>query len=307
MKAVLSIILTTLVMIFSLFIYVSCDDDDDDDDSNSAADCEELISGTYESCDLSLESMSASEAYVLCVEDNGPWDCLFACIADDDVNGCNDFALCAESNCDVSTDEGSNGNGQDDDDNSNDPINVTCEIEGLDIHLERTSTYENVLRFYIYRSVHAENDYSQVGTVTGNLFNFTDAGISEEGNFDYTVAAEYEIDGNTSVSDMSDFINCITAPNMPYVTLVDYGYYYAGLITIFWEDESDMEKQFRIYRKDDQNGEYKAIDTTDKNMTGYAYPPGSWAEEGKVYYHGVAACNNSGCSEIDDGNGVIIW
>jgi len=91
------------------------DDDDGDPDDVSCSDLLELL---YNTCDLSIrsggENLSGDQAYDMCKEDDGPWDCIRECSVHDDVDNCSDFVLCLTQLCEVSTSGG--GSGGDDDD-----------------------------------------------------------------------------------------------------------------------------------------------------------------------------------------------
>jgi hypothetical protein len=60
----------------------------------------------------------SSEAGDLCENDEGPWECLFTCAANDKVTGCNSYRMCLEDLCGLSLYSSGSSSGDDDDDDA---------------------------------------------------------------------------------------------------------------------------------------------------------------------------------------------
>ena len=96
----------------------SCEEDGSDDDSydddSASIDCNDLIEMIYNSCGLTIvregANVNADLAVSLCDEGDGAWECIFECSTSSTVNGCDDFASCMASVCDVVTKGESKGN-----------------------------------------------------------------------------------------------------------------------------------------------------------------------------------------------------
>ncbi|MCZ7582140.1 MAG: DUF6055 domain-containing protein [Deltaproteobacteria bacterium] len=98
--------------------FVGDDDDDDDDDAGGEQSCDDLVSDIYFGCDFAIEDsggdLSGDEAYAMCTDDNGPWDCLYECA--DVVGSCDEFDACAAEMCKVTLSSTAGGGDDDDDD-----------------------------------------------------------------------------------------------------------------------------------------------------------------------------------------------
>ena len=159
-------------------------------------------------------------------------------------------------------------------------IELSCEGLQYGVYLTWSTNIENVLTYFVFRSAPNVNDFKQVGTVIANLENFTDEFLYE-GNYDYSVSAEYQpLDQQAStLSDLSNTVNCYSAPNPPYDFYgefdCDYDYYYPYysncVVRLYWDDESMIETKYILERKiyGSSDSSYTHIAELEKDRTSY--------------------------------------
>ncbi len=125
--------LAALLLVAALFAGCADDDDDDDDGDGGGGNCADTVATIYDVCIASLqisdEEINSAEAYELCLEGQGPWDCMAGCADLVILDDCSDFTQCVIDSCEVelffSEDDDDLNDDVDDDanDDANDDLN----------------------------------------------------------------------------------------------------------------------------------------------------------------------------------------
>jgi V8-like Glu-specific endopeptidase len=82
--------------------------------------CNEALNLIYGECGMEITSGGVSsnrdQSFAWCMQNQGPWECIFGCVDHPDVDGCSDLTDCLAEKCDVHTSSGSDSGDDDDDD-----------------------------------------------------------------------------------------------------------------------------------------------------------------------------------------------
>ena len=147
----------------------------------------------------------------------------------------------------------------------NAPADLQASVENYTVHLSWVDTSYLEVGNIIERRINSA-DWDTIGTTPHNVTQYTDDTLAQAEQFvEYRVRA-YAIDGGTIYSPYSDVVSIefgVAAPTSVTVTVDS-----ETLNTISWEDESNVEIGYEIYRKIG-NGGYEYLSSVDENTTVY--------------------------------------
>jgi|GEM_PF-448032 len=146
----------------------------------------------------------------------------------------------------------------------------------------------------IERKTGTSGTYAQIGTTNTNVVTFTDNTGVPGTTYYYRVCA-YNSQGNSSYSNESSAACSFNAPTNLTSSANE------TVITLTWQDHSNVEQGFKIERKAGSSGTYSQIGTTNANVVSYMDNTGI---PGTTYYYQVRAYNSQGNSNYSNESNV---
>jgi len=110
----------------------------------------------------------------------------------------------------------------------------------------------------------APGTWAQVATVTANITNYTDTGLTEVTKYWYRLRA-YNAGGYSGYSNQASGTTQLGAPSNLVAAPVA-----TNQINLSWTDNSNIEDGFRVFREPSSNGQFRVIATLTSNVTTYA-------------------------------------
>jgi titin len=163
------------------------------------------------------------------------------------------------------------------------------------IDLGWTDNSDNENSFKIERSTDGVN-FSQIDTVGADVTTYNDTTVAESTTYWYRVRAS-NADGDSAYTNTASATTpaCPTNPPDAPTNLVAKGKG-AAKINLTWNDNSNNEDGFRIYRGTD-GVNFNLLDTVGPNIVTY---DDFTAQSGVTYYYKVCAYNGDGesCSNV---------
>lgn len=170
---------------------------------------------------------------------------------------------------------------------------IACTSDTISLSWADNSTNEN--GFELWRSLD-NYSFSKVKTLSANTNSYTDSGLSPDTTYYYEVRA-YNNAGNSSYSNIvfKKTNAVVTIPNAPSnLKATDYT---SDSISFTWDDNSNNEDGFKIYRSSSYSGNYSLAGTTicdDNYYTDTDLNPST------TYYYKVTAYNSTGESNYSN-------
>ena len=163
------------------------------------------------------------------------------------------------------------------------------------ITLSWNDNSNNETGFEIWRSLNGYS-FSKIKNLGANTTTYTDLGLSPDTTYYYKVRAYNDV-GNSNYSNIiskkTDVVTTIpTAPTNLKVTN-----YTSNSISLIWNDNSNNEDGFKIYRSSSYSGNYVLLDTTVSNDNYYT---DTGLNSNTTYYYKVTAYNSAGESNYSN-------
>ncbi|MDD5595136.1 MAG: fibronectin type III domain-containing protein, partial [Candidatus Omnitrophica bacterium] len=168
---------------------------------------------------------------------------------------------------------------------------VTASANEIRLYWVRNSTNED--GFKIERSLKADADFKQVGTVGAGLESFSDGGLGANTTYYYRVFA-YNAAGNSVVTNIAHATTSPVLPNVPSDLIAVASS--AQEIDLSWKDNSNNETGFKIERHL-EGTDFVEIGIVNANVTTYSNTQLSAATK---YYYRVRAMNLLGDSDASN-------
>lgn len=154
------------------------------------------------------------------------------------------------------------------------------------VTLAWTDNSDDESSFKIERKTGATGTYAQLATVSANVTNYTDTGLSEATTYYYRMGATNSA-GNSPYSSEANATTFPTAPSGLIATVAS-----TSEVTLTWTDNSNGESGIKVERSAD-NSTFSLINTLGANTTSYT---DSGLNASTTYYYRVGSYNGSGTS-----------
>lgn len=181
------------------------------------------------------------------------------------------------------------------------PYNLkAANLSNTSVKLTWSEISSNETGFKIERKKTSSGSWGLIDTVGANVKTYTDTGLSEKTTYYYRVRAY----NSSGYSDYSNTISITTAnasekPDAPSSLKITVN---SNSISLTWNDNSDNEDGFKIYRKASDESSYDLVKTVSAGVE-------SWTDtnvdKGTTYYYKVYAYNDSGNSDYITASGSL--
>ncbi|MCZ6673965.1 MAG: fibronectin type III domain-containing protein [Verrucomicrobia bacterium] len=171
------------------------------------------------------------------------------------------------------------------------------------IHLTWTDTSDNESGFRIERMEGAEGTFAFIGNVSADVTSYTDKNLQPETSYTYRIVSyingALSSDNSGEASATTSSIPLPVAPsNLAIASLA------VEVVSLSWEDNSDVESGFKIQRKVG-DGSFEDLISVNENVT---YFNDTTVSEMQTYSYRVLAFNIGGDSEVsNEAEAVILF
>jgi len=170
------------------------------------------------------------------------------------------------------------------------PSNYSTQSETTYIQINWQDNSDNELEFVIFRRADLDTEILEIGRVATNITSFKDETAEQGIIYDYGIMAVNAV-GNGSAKEI---VQAQLKPLPPTAPLAPSDYSAQSettYIQINWQDNSDNELEFVIYRRADLDTEILEIGRVAANITSFK---DETAEPGIIYDYGIMAVNTVG-------------
>lgn len=140
-------------------------------------------------------------------------------------------------------------------------------VSSRQINLFWSDNANNETGFKLERSIDGNTNFVEIAVLPSNTTSFSDRNLLSEKQYCYRIRA-YNVAGNSNYSNESCTSTFVEKPENPgdlTVTAIS-----SSQINITWNDRSDNEQGFILERSMNNNSNFTAIATIDRNNTSYA-------------------------------------
>ncbi len=168
-------------------------------------------------------------------------------------------------------------------------------LSQTEIQLEWRDNSSNETGFEIFRRKAGETNFTMLTTLSSDTELYIDQDLDSKTEYSYLISATGN-EGNSPPTDTATVATLSNAPGAPSDLLVEV--VSGSELGLDWEDNSDNELGFVIYRSTEQFGTYSVVDTVLTDVVEYL---DTSLTTGTTYYYYVIAYNNDGES-LDPSN-----
>ncbi len=152
--------------------------------------------------------------------------------------------------------------------------------------------------FTVERKLASGGDFAPVGTAGAAARSYSDSGLTASTSYLYRVMASLQIGGTSEYSNQQTVTTLDEQPAAP-SNLVATPSASSLEVTLTWQDNSDNEQGFAIWRKE-AGGTYAEVGTAPANATSKVDSSG--LSSSTLYYYQVTAYNSGGAQHSDPSN-----